>query len=265
MFIAVDSGNTRIKMAAFVGDTIVSRRAVPSVPDTMSADILRVLSELVESCGATAGPHSVAIACVTPRTAPVLREAALALSGRSPFFVGHQLDLGLDVAVTYPERLGADRIANAVAAATLHGAPVIALDFGTTITATVVSADRRIIGGSIAPGLRTAARALALSTGQLPEVCQLLEAAMPDPIGADTEAAIRSGILYGAIGMVRELMARMRGELASNAPVVATGGAAEALAPHCGIGIVAPDLTLTGIRLIAQRNGAIEPNADLGV
>ncbi|MBM3495868.1 MAG: type III pantothenate kinase [Armatimonadetes bacterium] len=253
MLLAVDAGNSRLKCAAFSGDTVVGRRAVRSASCQAPLGAVRLFTDALE--GTDPASARIAVASVCPRLNPIIAEAAHALTGRPALFVTHRLRLGLEVAVSQPDRLGADRIANAVAAAALLGAPVIVVDFGTASTLTVVSRDRKLLGGSIAPGIRTSASALAGATGQLPEITDLATGSLPCAIGANTEEAIRSGIVYGTIGMVNELLQRVRAELGEDAPAIATGGNADAVAGQCpGLALVDPDLTFQGIRLIAKNS-----------
>jgi type III pantothenate kinase len=187
---------------------------------------------------------SVAAASVTDGWLKALAEAV----GTPPVQVGGGASGGLVVAVREPAKLGSDRIANAVAAERLYGAPVIVVDLGTCTTITVVDASRRIVGGSIAPGVGLSLRTLTERTGKLPRVRPELPACA---IGPDTEQAILSGVVFGTAGLVRELLGRIRTELGVDAPVVAAGGYAKLIAPLVPeMQETRADLTLQGLRLI---------------
>ncbi len=254
MLVAVDVGNSRIKSVLFAHGQIVARHNTATDPCMAPSDLARFLRATTQGRPQQPALH-MAFTSVVPRVGPNLIEAARQVGFRTIIEIAYNLDLGLDVAVRSPETIGPDRIANAVGAVSLLGAPVAAVDFGTAITTTVVTADRRIIGGSIGPGVRTAARALAAFTGRLPEVTALDESRLPEPIGNDTHSAIKSGLIYGAIGAVRELLGRISEAIGAPVPAIATGGLGPFLAPHCGIRHVDTDLTFRGIHQIAIRVG----------
>ncbi len=147
--------------------------------------------------------------------------------------------------------IGADRIADAVAAKSLYGSPVIVLDFGTATNMEVVDRDGRFAGGVIAPGVETSMKALFSGTALLPEV------ELVDPgtsIGLDTIEAIQVGIVYGEVERVDGLVRRMWEQLGYETDVVATGGLCTAFAPLCQtVTHMNPELTLEGLRIIYEQ------------
>jgi type III pantothenate kinase len=148
--------------------------------------------------------------------------------------------------------LGADLVANAVAAYERFTSACIVVDFGTATTFSAVSGQGDFLGVSIALGLGAAAEALASRTAQLPRVS--LEPP-PAAIGKNTIHSMQSGLILGYVGLVEGLIRRIRSELGSDARVIATGGLCETLAPLTAeIQLVDPWLTLEGLRLISQRN-----------
>ena len=149
-----------------------------------------------------------------------------------------------------PHEIGTDLIANATAAHLLHPGDCMVIDFGTALTFTVIEASGDIKGVNIAPGLKTAIRALVGNTAQLPEVP--LE--LPDSaIGKNTVHAIQSGVLWGYVGMVEGMVSRIKAEVGQDLKVVATGGLSSILHPlHDLFDTVDPKLTLEGLRLIHQ-------------
>lgn len=178
------------------------------------------------------------------------------------FFVGAQnrivdihdcADLGCTLDYPEPRTLGADRIANAVSLALRHRLPAISVDFGTATTFEVVTADRRFIGGMIAPGLNAMTDYLHQRTALLPKV------AVEEPpmvIARNTQDAILAGAVFGYRGLITGILSQMRKEPGlENAYVVATGGDAEFLAPKIpAIDVIDPLLTMEGLREIALRN-----------
>jgi type III pantothenate kinase len=159
------------------------------------------------------------------------------------------------VRVDRPAEVGPDRLVNALAAARLHGAPAIVVDFGTATTFDVVAPDGAYIGGAIAPGLELGLEVLAARTAKLPRV----ELRAPDrAIGRDTVSAIQSGTVFGYQALATGLLARIRRELAEMSAVppgsirtILTGGLSAA--PWAkgieGVDVIDPDLTLRGLLL----------------
>jgi type III pantothenate kinase len=148
--------------------------------------------------------------------------------------------------------VGADRIVNGVAAFEAYGGPVIVVDFGTATTFDVVTRKGEYSGGVICPGVGISADALFQRAARLPRV----ELRNPGKvIGRSTVTSIQSGLYFGYAVMVEGMIARIRGELSEKPHVVATGGLAEVLAADIpSIEAVDPVLTLTGLRIIWERN-----------
>jgi type III pantothenate kinase len=149
-----------------------------------------------------------------------------------------------------PGTLGADRIANAVAARELYGVPAIVVDLGTATTFDCVSARGEYLGGAIAPGVGSSAEALFRRAARVPRV------ALRRPrhaLGRNTAESVRTGVLWGAAGQVDALVRRLAHEMNGTPQVIATGGWAGLVAPECAtVGQVDPALTLQGMRLIFE-------------
>jgi type III pantothenate kinase len=153
-----------------------------------------------------------------------------------------------------PREVGADRIVNAAAAHHLYGGPVIITDLGTATTFDTVSKEGDYLGGAIAPGITMATEALSMQTAMLPRV----ELVPPKhAIGTNTITAMQSGIVFGYVGLIEGIVARIQQELGGKAKVVATGGYADLIAKETRvIDVVNLDLTLIGLRLIYLMNKA---------
>jgi len=159
---------------------------------------------------------------------------------------------GLRIRTDNPTEVGADLVANAVAAYARFQSSCIVVDFGTALTFTAVAEPGDLLGVAIAPGLNSAAGALSRDTAQLPRV-QL--APPPTAIGRNTTHSIQSGLVFGYVGLVEALIGRMRQELGGRAHAVATGGLAPIIAPLTDqFAEIDPWLTLEGLRIIAERN-----------
>jgi type III pantothenate kinase len=151
-----------------------------------------------------------------------------------------------------PREVGADRIVNAVAAFEAYGGPCIVVDFGTATTFDAISAKGEYLGGVICPGIGISSEALFQHAAKLPRV----DIARPKTvIGRNTVGSMQSGLYYGYLGLVEGIVARMRTELGGQAKVVATGGLAQLLlAESAVVDHVDPLLTLTGLRILFERN-----------
>jgi type III pantothenate kinase len=166
--------------------------------------------------------------------------------------VGPGVRTGIPIRYDDPREVGPDRIVNAVAAKERYGAPCIVVDFGTSTNFDVVSPEGEYVGGVLAPGVEISMDALFARAARLVKVDY---AEPPTVIGKTTESALRSGLIYGFAGQVDGIVAAIRHELGADAPVIATGGLADLIAPHSQtIARVDPDLTLEGLRLVWARN-----------
>jgi type III pantothenate kinase len=231
LLLAIDAGNSQTTACLFDTDRLTASGREPTAATAAAENLLR---------GLTAGAAVEATVVCTP--GPALDQAYAELI---PRLFGHEpLVLEADPA-------GPDRRADCAAAHALTGGACIVVDLGTATTVNAVDAAGRFLGGAIAPGLELSARALAERTDRLGEVP--LEAPQ-SAIGADTESAMRSGIVFGHAGLVDGLVERFRGRLGSSVPAIATGGWAGAVVPHCAsVSRIEPALTLHGLRLLWQQ------------
>ena len=170
--------------------------------------------------------------------------------------VGPGVRTGIPIHTDNPREVGADRIVNALAAAELYGGPAVVVDLnGTATIFDVVDADNRYIGGAIAPGVELSLEALSRRGAQLRSV----ELAVPrDVIGKNTVEALQSGLVFGFAGLVDGIVNRIIDSLGADpdhVTVVATGSFPESVVSHCeSITTRDPHLTLTGLRLIHEKN-----------
>lgn len=253
MLLALNVNNTRIKVGMFRDAELVVHWLIATDRDKTDDEYAIVLRGLFEYSGLEfAQVDAVAISSVVPPLTDVFERMCRRYFGVSPLMVGPGIRTGMRILYENPKEVGADRICNAIAVYEKYGGPAIVVDFGTATTFTAVSADGDFIGGAIAPGIGISVDALAEHTAQLPRV----ELVKPKTvIGRSTVSAMQSGIIYGFVGQVEEIITRMRQELGGRVVTVATGGWAELIAGECrSIDHLDPMLTLDGLRIIHERN-----------
>jgi len=253
MLLAIDIGNTNIAFGLHERGTWTHHWRIRTVRDKMPDEYGVLLRSLMHDKGLMmADVRRVVVSSVVPPLTGVFAELLEREMGRQPLIVGRGARTGIRIRTENPAEVGADLVANAVAAYERFKENCIAVDFGTALTFTAVAAPGDLMGVAIAPGLNTAVRALFGNTAQLPLI--QLEAP-PAAIGRNTTHSIQSGIVFGYVGLVEALIRRMRAELGGHARAIATGGLAHIVAPLSDeFEAIDPWLTLEGLRLIAERN-----------
>ena len=254
MLLVVDVGNTQTHFGVFRDGDIAEHWRFATVRESTRDELGASLSNLLGLRGMSFGDID---ASIVSTTVPQLSEEWTAMGAR---YLGHQMLVvgpsirtGMPIRIDNPHEVGADRLANAVAAYDRVGDTCVVVDFGTAITYDVVSAAGEYLGGIITPGAEISIDALYDHAAKLPKV----ELAPPKAlIGKSTVDSIRSGIVYGFAAQVDGIVRRLRAELGSSTTVLATGGLAGVLVPFVRETIDAVDdlLTLTGLRLIYERN-----------
>ncbi len=276
MLLAVSVGNSHITFGVHrhgkenprdTAPAWVRRWRIQTVHARTSDEYLVVMHSLIEAAGIPQGAiDSSILSSVVPPLTGTLLTTMSAIAGHQPLVLSTRLDLGIRITTENPAEVGADLVANAVAAFDRFRGNCIVVDFGTALSFTAVAAAAggggkgaaaapgagELRGVAIAPGLASAVEGLARSTAQLPSV---FLAAPPGAIGRNTVHSIQAGIVLGYTGLVAEIIRRMREELGGAADVVVTGGHAQVMAPLLGPGIVLEEwLTLEGLRIIAARS-----------
>ena len=240
-WLLIDNSNTRTKFALGNAECLGDWRGILATAAISPERLVDVIEGIV---------FQAAVICsVVPSKAAVLREF---FERRCPVhFLGPESPLGMAIDYPLPAQIGADRLANAAGVLTRHGAPAIVIDFGTAVTFDVISDQPAYCGGVIAPGLGAMSGYLPQKTALLPAI-ELEEPA--SAIGKSTVHAMQVGAVFGYRGLVREIIARIRMELAGNPKIIATGGDAALIARGVPeIDIVDPDITLDGLRQVAAR------------
>ena len=251
--LVIDVGNTNTVLGLYEGATLRAQWRLATSREQTADEYgilihnLFALEKLTPS-----GVSGIMIASVVPPMNSVLAEMAQKYFKMEALFLGPGTRTGMAIVVDNPQEVGADRIADAVAAFEKYGGPCIVMDFGTAITFDCVSQKGEYLGGVIMPGIGIAAEALFQRTAKLPRV----EFREPDcVIGTNTITNIQSGLFYGAVDSVDGMLGRLCGVLGKQTRIIATGGQAPLIA---GASKYKPTidsaLTLDGLRIIYQRN-----------
>ena len=256
MFLAIDVGNTQTTLGLFDADGALVKgwRMASEATDTSDMLHARLYTYFLKDGFGLADVTCGAIASVVPPLQRAWWVCLRELLGKDPLRVEAAADYGMPIRMPHPETVGADRIANAIAAQMTYGAPVIVVDFGTATNIDVVDADGAYRGGAISPGLMLSANALFSRAAKLSSIPIV---APGHALGDSTETAMQSGLVIGAAAQAEGLVARMKRELgAPDATVVATGGLARTVgaAPDL-FAAIDPARPLRGIREIWLRQG----------
>ena len=254
MLLAVNVGNTNTALGVFRGSELEHQWRLSTEPERTADELAVLFGGLLQVAGLsfTNQITGVVLSSVVPSSTTALRDMVNRYFNFPPVVVEPGTRTGLSIQTANPREVGADRIVNALAAYHRYGGPCIVIDFGTATTYDVVSEKGEFLGGAIAPGVQTSNTALSRETARLPQV----ELHSPrSPIGRNTIDAIQSGLIFGTAAEADGMIDRIRKELGGNATVVATGGLAPEIVPHCQfVDELDPWLTLEGLRLVFERN-----------
>jgi type III pantothenate kinase len=250
MIVMFDVGNSEITIGIFDGEDLVSHwRLTTAAPRT--ADELAILIRSIAGDAISTRERGVgsAICSVVPAITPMLAEACEMCFGRKPVMIDARAKLPIRLDVEEPFTVGADRVANTLAASRIHKRDAIVVDLGTATTYDCITADGTFLGGVIQPGIMISADTLFRRTAQLPAT----EIVPPRRVIARrTDECIRAGVLYGAVDSIDGIVRRIKKEWPNGGTplVIGTGGMADAIRPHSTeLEVVDPLLTLKGIRI----------------
>lgn len=253
MILAVDIGNTNIVLGCIEDGTILFEVRMATdrlkTSDQYCVEIKSLLSLYDFS------PKDVSGSIVSSVVPPVLnsvRTAIYKLTNENCLVVGPGVKTGMNIRMDNPTEVGSDLIVASVAAIAEYGAPLLLVDMGTATTVTAVDESGAFIGGCICPGVKISMEALTSRTAQLPGI------SLDEPehaIGKNTRDSMRSGIMYGAAGMIDGLLDRMEAEMGGEVKAIATGGLSKYVIPLCRRKLIYDrSLMLKGLWLIYQRN-----------
>ncbi len=249
MFLSIDVGNTQTTIGLFDDDdtNLMGWRMPTLRTDTSDSLRSRLYGYLSMDSFDITDVRDAAIASVVPVLSRAWMRCFQRILGHDPLLIGSGTTCGMSMLLKNPARVGADRVANAVAAIRSYGAPVIIVDFGTATNIDVVDRNGAYRGGTIAPGIMLSADALFSRAAKLSSVP--IEAPA-HALGDSTETAVQSGLVIGAAAQAEGLVARIKAELdIDDAVVVGTGGLARTVSVATDLfDAIDPDLTLRGIR-----------------
>lgn len=254
MMLCLDVGNSHIYGGVFQNEEIKLRfrhASKESTSDEIGLFLKQVLRE--NACDPETITH-ISIGSVVPQIDYSLRSACIKYFSIEPFFLQAGVKTGLNIQYRNPLDVGADRIADAIAATHRYPqTPLVIFDFGTATTLCVVDANKRYLGGAILPGLRLSMDALSSNTAKLPSVDIVR---VHEVVGRSTVESIQSGVYFGALGTVRELVRQVKIQHFPEQTllVLATGGFAGLFEQEKVFDYVLPDLVLEGLRLAALMN-----------
>jgi type III pantothenate kinase len=253
MLLVIDCGNTNVVFAVHDETAWRGIWRIRTEAQRTSDEYGVWLLTLIEHAGLQRDEISAAvIGTVVPAALYHLRRLCRDWFNIEPLVAHSNLDWGFEIRVINPAEVGADRLLNTLAAHQRFGGPLIIVDFGTATTFDVVDKDGAYLGGVICPGINLSLEALHQAAAQLPRIGIARPQAV---IGRQTVPAMQSGVYWGYVAMVEGLVARIRAEYGGPMKVVATGGLAPLLAEGTmTIERIEPDLTLDGLRMLAERN-----------
>src|SRR5215212_3108546 len=246
--LAIDVGNTQTVFGLFEGEKLREHWRVATERNRSGDELGALYTNFLD----LSQVEGIALASTVPQLHRAYEDFAKEYAKAELLELGPGVRTGVPIRYDDPREVGADRIANAVAAVERYGSPCIVVDFGTSTNFDVVSAEGEYVGGVLAPGIEVSMDALFQRAARLFKV-DFVEP--PSVIAKNTAASLQSGLVYGFAGQVKRIVERIRGELGEEAQTVATGGLADLIAPHAKtLDRVDPFLTLEGLRLVWQRN-----------
>jgi len=255
MLLVIDIGNTNTSLGVFDGENLVANWRLTTARERTGDEWGVHTRNLFALAGLDfKSIDAIAIASVVPPLNFTLKRMAEVYFQVTPLFIDHTIDTGVPILYQPPSDVGADRIVDAVAAIRKYGAPCIVVDFGTATTFDAINAMGAYLGGVITPGITISSDALFERAAKLPRV----EIKRPEKvIGSATVEAMQSGLYYGYVGLVDDILRRMIAELGGSQRVIATGGLAPLIAKGSRyVEIVDETLTLEGLRLVYERQRA---------
>jgi type III pantothenate kinase len=253
MLLTVDIGNTNTTLGIFDKEVLIASFRLSTDHKRQPDEYAALIYSLLPLQNINTQHIDKAIICsVVPPLTNIFQNACKIAFKIDALIVGPGIKTGIEILYDSPRDVGADRIADAVAAHQLYGSPVIVVDLGTATVLDALDRNGNYLGGAIFPGIQVSAEALFLGTSQLRRV----ELSAPkEAIGKNTISALQSGLVYGHVSMIEGMIIRFKKELGQETIVVATGGLAYLIANETEVfQHVNINLTLIGLRMIHDLN-----------
>lgn len=253
MLFVIDIGNTNTVLGTFSNNELIHEWRIRTDRHKTEDELAMLIRSLLHHKGLTfSDVKGIIVSSVVPPIMFALEKMCREYFSIEPFIVGRNaVDTHLQMAYPHPEEIGADRIVNAVGAINAYEAPLVIVDFGTATTHCLVNEQNEYAGGTISPGIDISLEALYGKASKLPKI----EITPPrNVVGSSTVEAMQSGVLYGFVGQVDEIVRRMKKAANKQVTVIATGGLASLIADvSATIDYVEPYLTLKGLNAIYNR------------
>lgn len=250
---AIDIGNTNVSLGVFRGDELVATWRWATDSERTADEYAALLTGLLPKAGIEfSNVKDVVLCSGVPPLITTFQELCDRYFGTAPLVVGAGIKTGIRVMYENPRDVGADRIADAVAAHRVYGGPAIVVDCGTATVLDAITAEGDYLGGALAPGIQISVDALVARASLL----RRIELTSPNhAIGRNTPEAMQSGVIFGYVGLVEALVTRFKAEMEGDPKVIGTGGLIDIVAGESEtFDVVDKDLTLHGLRIIHELN-----------
>lgn len=253
MLLALDVGNTNVKFGIHDGQQWLHLWRVQTIADRMADEYAAYFRQFFDDSGLAVEQftHSV-VSSVVPRLTPGMIQLAEKYVPKKPVVLEYGINLGINIRTDFPHQVGADLVADAVAAYDRFKTNCIVVDFGTATKFVAINAQGDFLGVAISAGLNATVESLVSKAAKLPYVDLVPP---PSVIGRNTVHSMQAGLVVGYVAMTEGLIDRVKAELGGTAQVIGTGGLVSLIAPLTDrFDVVDPYLTLEGLRLVAERN-----------
>lgn len=253
MLLAIDAGNTHTTFGIFDGDKIkftfrISTKALLD-KEVLSDFLITTFQSLNLELKQI---NQIGVSSVVPSVDNNVDNVIKSIFIKEPFFITPGIKLPFQLLVDNPSEVGADRICNVIAGYRKYGGPLVIVDFGTATVYDIISKDGDFLGGVIAPGIQTSAKALYQAAEKLPEV----ELVFPDKvIGTNTISNMQSGIMFGALDAFEGMIKRINNELKQEVKIILTGGFSKLISAKTQLKTFLEfDLVLEGVKILTEYN-----------